>query len=98
MASLLDGHTLLLAQFGKQSCILLGFRIVLRVDNCCLVDVVEIPLLGESLEFLRVADEDKIGNVVGQYAVGCSKCTLLGSLGEHDALFVALGARNDVFK
>ena len=58
----------------------------------------EIPLLGECLDFLRVADEDKIGNVVGQYAVGCSKCTLLCSLGEHDALFVALSARNDVFK
>ena len=98
LASLLDSHALLLAKLGKKLCILLGFGVVERIDDSSLVDVVEIPLCGKLLKFVGVADEDEFGNTVGQYAVGCSKCALLSSFGEHNALFVALSARNDVFK
>ena len=49
------------------------------------------------MHFLRVADEDEVGNVVGQHAVGSRQGALLLSFGEHDALLVTLCTRNDLF-
>ena len=98
LASLLDGHALLLAKFCEQFGILLCLGVVQRVDDSGLVDVVEVPLLCEALQLVGVADKNKVGEVVGQYTVGSSKCALLCCFREHDALFVALCARNDVFK
>ena len=49
------------------------------------------------MHFLRIADENQVGNVVGQHTVGSRQGTLLLCFGEHDALLVTLGTRNDLF-
>ena len=97
-ASLLDGHALLLAKLGEELCILLSLRVVQRVYDGSLVDVVKVPLCSESLQLVGVADEDKVSQVVSEDAVGSLQSALLCCFREHDALFVALCASYNVFK
>ena len=97
-ASLLDSHTLLLAKFGEELCVLLCLRVVQRVYDSSLVDVVKIPLCGESLQLVGVADEDEVSQLVSEDAVGSLQCALLCCFREHNALLVALCTSNNVFK
>ena len=47
--------------------------------------------------FLWIADEDKVGNVIGQHTVcGCQSALFL-CLGKHDTLFVTLRTCDDLF-
>ena len=45
---------------------------------------------------LFVAKENNLCNAIGNGLVGCFQCTLLGTLGENDALLVLLSAFNQV--
>ena len=93
--SFLNGHTLLLAEFSQQGCIFLRLGVVLRVDECGLVDVCQAPLLCQRVNLVWIADKDQVGHIVCQHAVGCSQCALLGGFGEYDALLVAFSAFDD---
>ena len=71
-------------------------RVVLRVDDGSLVNVLKPPLCSELMDIGGVSNEDQIGDVVSQYSVGCFKGTLLFCLGEHDALLVGFRTCNDL--
>ena len=90
--SLLYGHALLLAKFGELLCILLSLRIVFRINNSSLVDVIKTPLCCKVLNVGRVTDEDDVCNVISQNFIGCFQCTLLFCFREHDALLISFSA------
>ena len=69
--SFLNGHTLLLAEFSQQGCIFLRLGVVLRVDECGLVDVCQAPLLCQRVNLVWIANEDKVRHTVSQHSVGC---------------------------
>ena len=95
LAGLLYCHALLLAELSEQCCILFALGVVLRVDECSLVDILQSPLLCQSVNLVWVSDEDKVCDVVSQNLVGGSQCALLCCFGEHDALLVAFSAFDD---
>ena len=95
-AGLLDSHTLLLAQLGQLLGIFLTAVAILGVDECSLVDVGQATFLGKCMHFVRITDENQVCNVLSQHTVGCTKCALLFSFGEHDALLISLSTRNDL--
>ena len=95
-AGLLDGHTLLLAEFSQFLGIFLTAVAVFGVDECGLVDVGQSAFLCQCMHFLGITDENQVCNVFSQYTVGCTKCTLLLSFGEHNALLVCFSTRNDL--
>ena len=96
LASLLDGHALLLAQLGQQFCIFLATGVVQRVDDGSLVDVLKSILLGIGLDALGVTNEDDVGHVFSQYAVGSAQSALFFCLRKHDALLVGFRACYDL--
>ena len=96
LTSLLDGHALLLAQLGQQFGILLAAGVVQRVDDGSLVDVLKSILLGIGLDALGVTNEDDVGHVFSQYAVGSAQSALFFCLRKHDALLVGFRACYDL--
>ena len=96
LASLLNGHTLLLAKFSEQLSILFALLAVLWVYECCLVNVLQSETVSQSMYFLRISNQNKVSNVFSQHTVGCCQCTLLLCLWEHDALLVTLSTRDDL--
>ena len=48
------------------------------------------------MNFGRITDENEVGNVVCQYAVGRSQRAFFRCFGQNDALFVALGTLYDL--
>ena len=88
LTSLLNRHALLLAKLGEQLGIFFTLRIVLRVDDGSLVNAVQSPFSSQSFDLLRITDQDDVGDVFCQYAVGSTKCTLLSSFWEYNALLV----------
>ena len=93
----LNGHTLLLAQLGQQLGILLALLAVQRVNQCSLVNVCQPALLSQCMHLVRITNQDEVGNVLCQHTVGGSQCALLLSFGEHNALLVTFGTRNNLF-
>ena len=53
-------------------------------------DVHKAHLYGHTLDFIGVADEDDVGDIVGNDAVGGFECAAFGTFGQHDALAVGL--------
>ena len=96
LAGFLDGHALLLAQFSQQLGIFLATRIVQRVDDGCLVDVLQSILLGISLDALGVTNENDVGQIVGQYSVGSAQGALFFGLRKHDTLLVGFRTCHDL--
>ena len=96
VAGLVDGHALLLAKLGQCGGIVLALGIVERVHDGGLVDVGQSPLVGQLLDVGGITNENNVRKVVGQGAVGSLQSTLLLCFGEHDALLVCFGARNDL--
>ena len=95
LTGLLDGHSLALAEFAEELCQLLGAFEVLGVDECGLINVRQAVLLGQCVHFVWVSNEDDVGQFVGQCPVCSDERTLLGGLGQHDALAVGLRACDD---
>ena len=95
-ASLCQGHALLLAKFGQQLGQLFAVGIVFGVDDGCLVDVYKSTSLCQFVNFRGIANENDVGDVVGQCSVGSTKCAFFASFGQNDALLVALGAFYDL--
>ena len=95
-AGLLDGHALLLAQFGQLLGIFLTAVAILGIDKRGLVDVGQAAFLGKCMHFVGITDKNKVCNVFCQHAVGCTECALFLSFREHNALLVSLSTRNDL--
>ena len=56
----------------------------------------ETQFVGKCKNFLLVADEDDVGQFVGQSTVGGGQCTFLQALRQHDTLLVLLSAEDDL--
>ena len=67
------------------------------IDDRRLSDVLQSQGLGIGKHFLLVTDQDDVGQPVRKGAVGGRNGPLLKRLGEHDALPVGPGTRDDSF-
>ena len=92
-----DGHTLLRTELCQELCIFLLLVVRQRIDDGGFLDVRKTILLSESLDFGRVANEDKVSHLVSEDAVGCFECAFFRSFGENDALLVGFCASNELF-
>ena len=89
-AGFLQCKAFLLAQFGQQ----FGKRLVVvgrdRVNDFRIFDVSQVQPLGQTHNFLAVAQQYHVGHAVGQHAVGGFDGTFLCALGQYDALLLLL--------
>ena len=97
LAGLVHGHALFLAQFGQHCGILLRLLAVPRIHDGGLVKMGQAPSLGLFPDILRVADENQVGQIVGQYLIRCLQCAFFLCFGKHDALLVSLSTRHNLF-
>ena len=96
-AGFFDGHALLLAQFAEQLGVFLSLGAVGGVDDRGTVDVAESPFLGQAVDFVDIAEQDKVGHAVGKNLVGSLEGAFFSSLRQYDALLVGFGASNELF-
>ena len=96
LTSLLDGHTLALADLSQFLGKFLTPFVVLRVDEGCLVDVGQSLLLRQCIYLLRVTNKNNVCHILSQHSIGCTKRTFLFCFREYYALLVCLCTRNDL--
>ena len=53
-------------------------------------------LSSQRVYLLGITDENDISDIIRQYTVSSCQCALLFSFREHDALFITLGAFDDL--
>ena len=94
-AGLFDGHAFLFAQFAQQLCVFFRAGIVIRVDDSGLANVTQAPLFGAGMDFIRVAQQNQVGNSLCQYQVGSFQCAFFRAFRKDNALAVRFGALND---
>ena len=92
-----DGHTLLRTELCEELCIFLLLIVRERVDEGGFLDVSKAIFLSECLDFGRIANEDKVGHLVSEDAVGCFECAFFRAFWENDALLVGFCASNELF-
>ncbi len=97
LTSLVDRHALLLTELSQLLGILLRLVEVERIDDRCLVDVLQAPLFSLLLDVCGVTNKNDVGDVVGKHMIGCFQCALFLSLGKNDALLVSFGACHNFF-
>ena len=86
------GHTFRLAQLIQQVRILCHLRVVLRVKQRRLLNVLITLLRCHLTNNSRVANQNQFGNLITQNNVRCLQCTGFIALRQHNALLVLLCA------
>ena len=96
-ACALDGDALLGAELRQQLGILFFLGVVARVDDGGLCDVLKVVLGSEFFDFFGVAQENEVGNALGEDTVGSFQSAFFRAFGENDALLVGFCFCNELF-
>ena len=97
-AGLLHRDAFLLAELEEEGSIFVDDLLVGGIDDGGLLDVFKLERRSHLVDFLGVADQDDVGDAVGDDAVCRCECAGFGAFGQHDALALFLGLRGKFFK
>ena len=89
-------HALLLTELEEEVGILLCVRVVFRLNDCSLVDILETIFGNESIDFRLCADEHDICDTITEDAVCCLDCTRFCAFCKDNALLVGLSLSNEL--